>query len=69
MSFVEYVRALTRPIITVIFAAVIAQVVVEKITPPDWFLTLAIGTIGWWFVDRSVQHLKSSKTPPSETPP
>jgi len=50
-------RAATRPIVTVIFAAVIAQVVVERINAPDWFLALAGTVILWWFGDRTIRHI------------
>jgi hypothetical protein len=55
---IDILRGATRPIVTVIFAAVIAQVIVEKINAPDWFIALACGVILWWFGDRTVQHLK-----------
>ena len=54
----NFFRAATRPAVTVIFAAVIAQVVVERIDAPDWFIALATACILWWFGDRTVQHIK-----------
>ena len=57
----EFFRAATRPAVTVIFAAVIAQVVVERIDAPDWFIALATACILWWFGDRTVQHIKEKK--------
>ena len=59
--FTDFFRAATRPIVTIIFAAVIAQVVVEGIDAPQWFLALASGCILWWFGDRTVQHIKEKK--------
>jgi hypothetical protein len=59
-TFCQMFRAATRPVVTVIFAAVIAQVVIEGIDPPQWFLALAIGCITWWFGDRTVQHIKEA---------
>jgi len=59
--FTELFRAVTRPAVTIIFAAVIAQVVVEGIDAPQWFLALASGCILWWFGDRTVQHIKEKK--------
>jgi threonine/homoserine/homoserine lactone efflux protein len=59
--FTTFFRAVTRPAVTVIFAAVIAQVVVEGIDPPQWFLGLAGACILWWFGDRTVQHIKGKK--------
>jgi hypothetical protein len=60
-SFCEIFRAVTRPAVTVIFAAVIAQVVIEGIDAPQWFLALASACILWWFGDRTVQHIKEKK--------
>ena len=59
--FTEFFRAATRPAVTVIFAAVIAQAVVEGIDAPQWFLGLAGTCILWWFGDRTVQHIKEKK--------
>jgi threonine/homoserine/homoserine lactone efflux protein len=59
--FTTFFRAITRPAVTVIFAAVIAQVVVEGIDAPQWFLGLASACILWWFGDRTVQHIKEKK--------
>jgi len=56
--FTNFFRAATRPAVTIIFAAVIAQVVIDGIAAPQWFLTLASGCILWWFGDRTVQHIK-----------
>ena len=61
MDIGNFFRAATRPVVTVIFAAVIAQVVVEGIDAPDWFIALATGIILWWFGDRTVKHIKERK--------
>ena len=58
---VEIFRGAARPIVTVIFAAVIAQIVVENITVPQWFIGLAIPCILWWFGERTVAHIKEKK--------
>jgi hypothetical protein len=60
-NFGDSFRGITRPIVTIIFAAVIAQVVVEGIAAPEWFIGLATATIVWWFGDRTAQHLKNSR--------
>ena len=60
-AFYQIFRAITRPAVTVIFAAVIAQVVIEGIDAPQWFLALASACILWWFGDRTVQHIKEKK--------
>jgi len=59
--FTNLFRAVARPAVTIIFAAVIAQVVIEGIAVPEWFLALAIPCITWWFADRTVQHIKEKK--------
>lgn len=56
--FTEMIRAIARPVLTVIFAAVIAQCVIEGIDVPQWFLALAIPCITWWFAERTVSHIK-----------
>lgn len=58
MDIGDIFRKATRPIVTVIFACVIAQVVVDKIDAPEWFLGLAIPVILWWFGERTVTHIK-----------
>jgi len=63
----EIIRAIARPAISVIFAAVIAQVVIEGITAPEWFLALASGCILWWFGDRTVQKIKATNASNLET--
>ena len=59
--FTNFFRAATRPAVTIIFAAVIAQVVVQGIDAPQWFLGLSSVCILWWFGDRTVQHIKEKK--------
>ena len=59
--FTNIFRAVTRPAVTIIFAAVIAQVVVQRIDAPQWFLALSSACILWWFGDRTVQHIKEKK--------
>jgi len=57
----QIIRAIARPAISIIFAAVIAQIVVEKITAPEWFLAVAIPCITWWFIERAVSHAQENK--------
>ena len=59
--FSDLFRAVARPAVTIIFAAVIAQVVIERIDAPQWFIALATACILWWFGDRTVQHIKEKK--------
>ena len=58
--FTTFFRSVARPAITIIFAAVIAQVVIEGIAVPEWFLGLAIPCITWWFAERTVTHVKQA---------
>ena len=59
--FCDFFRAATRPIVTVIFAAAIAQVVIDRIDAPQWFIALGSACILWWFGDRTVQHIREKK--------
>ena len=59
--FTEMLRAVARPAVTIIFAAVIAQVVIERIEIPQWFLGLAIPCITWWFAERTIAHVRERK--------
>jgi len=58
--FTNFFRAATRPAVTVIFAAVIAQIVIEGIAAPEWFIGLALSVIGFWFIDRGVHRWKNN---------
>jgi len=64
MDIAEIFRKATRPIVTVIFAATIAQVVTQGIDAPQWFLSLAIPVILWWFGERTVNHIKDKASSP-----
>ena len=59
--FTDFFRAATRPAVTIIFTAVIAQVVIDGIDAPQWFLGLSTACILWWFGDRTLQHIKEKK--------
>ena len=59
--FTEMFRAIARPAVTIIFAAVIANAVIDGIEIPQWFLALAIPTITWWFAERTVTHIAERK--------
>lgn len=59
--FVEVLTAGVRPAVTIIFAAVIAQCVVQGITPPTWFLTMAGIAFAWYFGDRTMKHRAERK--------
>jgi len=59
--FTEMFRAIARPAVTIIFAAVIANAAIDRIEIPQWFLGLAIPTITWWFAERTVTHVVERK--------
>lgn len=61
MDIGDIFRKAARPIVTIIFAATIAQVVTQGIDAPDWFIGLAIPVILWWFGERTVTHIKEKK--------
>ncbi len=61
MNIGDTFRAATRPVVTVIFAATIAQVVVERIDAPEWFLAMAGIVILEWWGERTVRHIKERK--------
>jgi len=55
-------RAVTRPIITIVMVAVVAQIVIEGITPPDWFTYgLAMPVILSWFGERAIRRWKGEE--------
>lgn len=58
MNVGDIFRKATRPIVTVIFACVIAQVVVDKIDAPGWFIGLAGTVIVFWFGERAGLRIK-----------
>jgi len=49
---------MVRPIVTFIFAGVIAQVIVEQIPIPEYQWLVLVIPIGWWFRDRTIAHSK-----------
>ena len=61
MNFAEILRAVTRPAVTIIFAAVIAQVVTQGIDAPEWFIAMAGVVIIEWWGERAVKHIKEKK--------
>jgi len=61
MNIGDTFRKATRPVVTIIFAAVIAQVVTQGIDAPEWAIVLMVSTISWWFADRTREHLKENQ--------
>ena len=54
-------KVATRPIVTIIFAAVIAQVVVEGLDAPGWFLAMAGVVVLEWWGERIITRIKGKK--------
>jgi uncharacterized membrane protein YdbT with pleckstrin-like domain len=62
--FSELFRAIVRPVVTIMFAAVIAHAVTTGLVLPDWFLGLSIPLITFWFGERAYKHhAERSKKP------
>lgn len=53
---VEATRAVTRPIVTVMFTAALVAMALGGQDPPAWLLSVAIPCILWWFGERFVIH-------------
>ncbi len=60
-SVPEAARAVTRPIVTVMFAGALTGLAIEGADPPPWFLGLAIPCVTWWFGERFLQRRKEEK--------
>ena len=58
----EIIRAMARPVISIMFAIIMGVSVVYEITLPEWFLGLSIPVISWWFVERTVTHAKATNS-------
>ena len=54
----DFTRAMTRPIVTILFTMAIVIAVLQEIDLPPWFLSLAIPCIVWWFGERAYTHSK-----------
>jgi hypothetical protein len=61
MPIGRIVRSLTRPAVTLIFAAVIAQSVIEGIELPQWFLYMAGVVILEWWGERAITRLQGKE--------
>ena len=60
-SLGDFFRKATRPVVTIIFAATIAQVVTQGIDAPEWFLAMAGVVIIEWWSERAVKRIKEKK--------
>ena len=56
-GIITVIRGMVRPIVTVIFAAVIAQVVTQGIDAPEWFLGMSGVVILEWWGERAVTRI------------
>lgn len=59
--YVEIIRAIPRPAISVMFAALIVQKASEGVTPEPWFLSLAIPIILSWFGQKIWERVKEKQ--------
>lgn len=66
MGMGDIFRKATRPVVTVIFAAAIAQVVTQPIDAPEWFIGLSTVVILWWFGERTMKHIKGKNSSEGE---
>jgi len=55
----ELFRRATRPIVTIICMATIADVVTSEIAAPQWFIGMAVTVILSWFTERTVKAVKA----------
>lgn len=59
---IEFMRAVARPAISIIFTLALAWAVLNQILLPEWFLALAIPAITWWFAERAITHAKANNS-------
>ncbi len=50
---IENIRALVRPLVTVLFASAFVALTFKGMIPPEAFITVASAAIAWWFKERS----------------
>ena len=63
MVFVNVVRGITRPLLTLIWLLSTVIYLWFGVAPPEAWWALGVGMIGWWFYDRTRQN----RTPPSDS--
>ena len=68
MDIGDIFRKATRPIVTIIFAATIAQVVTQRIDAPDWFIAMAGVVILEWWGERAVTRSRRPRPTDTDTP-
>lgn len=60
----DYVRALTRPIVTVLITITLCALGVAATLGydvPQWFIGFGIPVVLWWFGERLREHIKEKK--------
>lgn len=58
MTYTELIRAMVRPVLTLAGWTVLLTMLYEGRPIPDEAFKLIAGLTVWWFVDRSVSHLR-----------
>jgi len=57
----DYLRAITRPVVTIVIAvalSVLAVLASVGYDTPQWFVGPGIGILLWWFGERLGGHIK-----------
>ena len=60
-DIVTFIRGCVRPVISIVFACILAQVITEQIPIPPIQWALLSGVILWWFGERTVSAIKEGK--------
>lgn len=59
-GFGDFVKTATRPFLVALFSISLVAIVFQEIAAPGWFLTLALGVVGEWPIERLVKRAKES---------
>ncbi len=62
MTFVEMVRGITRPLLTLIWMLATVVYLWFGLAPPEAWWALGVLMIGWWFYDRTKQKQFAQQT-------
>lgn len=60
-EFTEFIRAMVRPILTLMFSTIYLIAAFDARPLPEHFFELTAGLVVWWFADRSLGHLLNGK--------
>ena len=55
-KIIELIRAIVRPIITMIAVASTVLLVLLQIPVPEWYQSLIIMIVSWWFATRTANR-------------